>query len=86
MFVFKGPYKLSEQEKRSYGALFNHSCYGAFRHAPQEHVKSLGTREKQAWEGLGNITKVESMRRFVEKVKKLKIDYDLAVKNAELNK
>lgn len=67
-----GKYKLSIGENRQFNALLNHATYGAFRHAPQDVVKGIGTQDKQQWETLGNITKAEAMKRYVQKAAPIK--------------
>jgi hypothetical protein len=78
-----GPYKVSAGDTRNFQALINHSSYGAFRQAPQESKQSLGTREKQAWEALGNVPKTEAMRRFVDKIDHTKRDVSIAINAAK---
>lgn len=68
---------------RNIQALINHATHGAFRQAPPDSTKSLGQREKQAWEALGNIPKTEAMRRLVDKIDHLKRDVDLAINAAK---
>jgi len=82
-WIVSGPYKLSEGDKRQFQALLNHAAHGAFRLAKAEAKEGLGMREKQAWEGLGNIPKTEAMRRFVDKSAKIKLEEGLAVNAAK---
>lgn len=78
-----GPYKLGASDLRNIQALINQATHGAFRQAPQDSKQSLGTREKQAWEALGNVPKTEGMRRLVDKIEHIKRDVDIAVNAAK---
>jgi hypothetical protein len=79
-----GPYKLSQEQNRQFKALLKHSEHGAFRQSGPDTKANMDTREKQTWESLGNITKLEAKRRFTTKTNELKIEVDLAVKRAAL--
>ncbi|KAG4076016.1 hypothetical protein HA402_003842 [Bradysia odoriphaga] len=75
----QGPYDLNKQLElnRKLNALLNQAAHGAFRHAPPESKSALGTREKQQWESLGNISRVEAMRQFTVKAQEIKAEAEL---------
>lgn len=77
--IFAGPYDLNKQLElnRKLNALLNQAAHGAFRHAPPESKSALGTREKQQWESLGNISRVEAMRQFAVKAQEIKAEAEL---------
>lgn len=78
-FCLAGPYDLNKQLElnRKLNALLNQAAHGAFRHAPPDSKSALGTREKQQWESLGNISRVEAMRQFVVKAQEIRAEAEL---------